>query len=144
VPLRILWQEKLRVAVLVSKPTLQSEHGVSLQSGYSVLEGAKAAAFQISADELASIVESRDTEKLAVHGQLDGIADKLATSLTDGINTAEYSLNQRQDIYGVNKFTESEARSLWEFVWEALQDTTLIILIACALISIVVGIATEV
>ena len=78
-----------------------------------------------------------------MHGQLDGIADKLATSLTDGINTAEYSLNQRQDIYGVNKFTESEARSLWEFVWEALQDTTLIILIACALISSVVGIATE-
>ncbi|RLN17261.1 calcium-transporting ATPase 2, plasma membrane-type-like [Panicum miliaceum] len=60
-------KEKLRVAVLVSKPTLQSEHGVSLQSGYSVLEGAKAAGFQIPADELASIVESRDTEKLAVH-----------------------------------------------------------------------------
>ncbi|CAL4943222.1 unnamed protein product [Urochloa decumbens] len=137
-------REKLRVAVFVSKPALQSdEHGVTLQSEYVVPEGVEAAGFQISADELASIVESRDTEKLAVHGQLDGIADKLATSLTDGINTAEYSLNQRRDIYGVNKFTESEARSLWEFVWEALQDTTLMILVACALISFVVGIATE-
>ncbi|CAN6292689.1 unnamed protein product [Urochloa humidicola] len=136
-------REKLRVSVLVSKPTLQSEHGVSLQSEYVVPEGVEAAGFHISADELASIVERRDTEKLAMHGQLDGIAEKLATSLTDGINTAEYSLNQRRGIYGVNKFTESEARSLWEFVWEALEDTTLIILIACALVSFVVGIATE-
>lgn len=78
-----------------------------------------------------------------MHGDLGGIADKLATSLTDGINTSESSLNQRQGVYGENKFTESEARSLWEFVWEALQDATLLILIACALVSLVVGIATE-
>ena len=43
----------------------------------------------------------------------------------------------------MNKFTESEVRSLWEFVWEALQDTTLVILLACALVSFVVGVATE-
>ncbi|KAL6893794.1 hypothetical protein ACP4OV_007892 [Aristida adscensionis] len=135
--------EKLRVVVLVSKPTVQCEHGVSLQSEYDTPEGVKAAGFQICADELASLVESRDTKKLTVHGQLDGIANKLATSLTDGISTDLYSLNQRQEIYGVNKFTECEARSLWEFVWEALQDTTLIILIACALVSSFVGIATE-
>jgi P-type Ca2+ transporter type 2C len=78
-----------------------------------------------------------------MHGLLDGIADKLVTSLTDGISTDEDSLCRRRDLYGVNKFTESEAPGLWEFVWEALQDTTLIILIACALVSFVVGIATE-
>ncbi|WVZ59839.1 hypothetical protein U9M48_009932 [Paspalum notatum var. saurae] len=139
----LMWQEKLHVGVLVSKSTLQNEHGASLQGEYVVPEGVKAAGFQISANELASIVENRDTKKLTVHGQLHGIADKLVTSLTDGISTDEYGLNQRQDLYGVNKFTESEVRSLWEFVWEALQDTTLIILIACALVSFVVGIATE-
>ncbi|KAK3146740.1 hypothetical protein QOZ80_3BG0271120 [Eleusine coracana subsp. coracana] len=135
--------EKLRVLVLVSKSTLQYEHGVSLQSEYVVPESVKAAGFQICADELASIVETRDNEKLSMHGQLDGIAGKLVTSLTDGISTDEYILNLRRDIYGVNKFTEGEVRGLWEFVWEALQDATLIILIACALVSFVVGIATE-
>ncbi|CAD6205836.1 unnamed protein product [Miscanthus lutarioriparius] len=135
--------EKLRVDVLVSKSTLQSEHGVSLQSECVVPEGVKAAGFQISADDLASLVENHDTEKLTALGQLDGIADKLATSLADGITTDECSLNQRQDMYGANKFTESEVRGLWEFVWEALQDTTLVILIACALVSFVVGVATE-
>ncbi|XP_066370155.1 calcium-transporting ATPase 3, plasma membrane-type-like isoform X1 [Miscanthus floridulus] len=136
-------REKLRVDVLVSKSTLQSEHGVSLQSECVVPEGVKAAGFQISADDLASLVENHDTEKLTALGQLDGIADKLATSLADGITTDECSLNQRQDMYGANKFTESEVRGLWEFVWEALQDTTLVILIACALVSFVVGVATE-
>ncbi|TVT97813.1 hypothetical protein EJB05_05664 [Eragrostis curvula] len=135
--------EKLQVLVLVSKSTLQFEHGVSLQSEYVVPESVKAAGFHISADELASIVENRDHKKLSMHGQLDGIADKLVTSLADGIRADEYSLNQRKDIYGVNKFTETEVRNLWEFVWEALQDTTLIILIACALVSFVVGIGTE-
>ncbi|KAK1645821.1 hypothetical protein QYE76_063626 [Lolium multiflorum] len=116
---------------------------LSLQSQYIVPEDIKATGFQIDADELTSIVESRDTERLAVHGQLDGIADKLATSLTNGISTHEDLLNRRQEIYGVNKFAESEVRSFWEFVWEALQDTTLIILAACAFVSLAVGVTTE-
>uniref|UniRef100_J3LQU0 Calcium-transporting ATPase n=1 Tax=Oryza brachyantha TaxID=4533 RepID=J3LQU0_ORYBR len=138
-----VWQENLQVAALPSKATLEFEDGVSLRSAYVVPEDVQAAGFQIDADELASIVESRDTKKLAVHGQLGGIAHKLATSLTNGIVTDKDLLNQRQDIYGVNKFAETETRSFWEFVWEALQDTTLIILTACAVVSLVVGITTE-
>ncbi|KAF0921980.1 hypothetical protein E2562_020665, partial [Oryza meyeriana var. granulata] len=135
--------EKLQVAALPSKSTVEFEHGVSLQSAYVVPEDVQASGFQIDADELASIVESRDTKKLIAHGQLDGVANKLATSLTNGIVTDKDLLNQRQDIYGVNKFAETEIRSFWEFVWEALQDTTLIILTACAVVSFVVGITTE-
>uniref|UniRef100_A0A0D9VWE1 Calcium-transporting ATPase n=1 Tax=Leersia perrieri TaxID=77586 RepID=A0A0D9VWE1_9ORYZ len=136
-------KEKLQGAALPSKATLEFEHGVSLRSAYVVPEDVQAAGFQIDADELASIVETRDTNKLILHGQLDGIADKLATSLTNGIVTDKDLLNQRQHIYGVNKFAETEIRSFWEFVWDALQDTTLIILTACAMISLVVGITTE-
>ena len=98
--------------------------GLSLQSSqYVVPEDVRAAGFQIDADELTSIVESRDTERLTEHGQLDGIADKLATSLTDGISMREDLLVQREQIYGVNKFAESEPRSFWEFVWDAVVDS---------------------
>ncbi|XP_044364579.1 calcium-transporting ATPase 3, plasma membrane-type isoform X1 [Triticum aestivum] len=137
-------REKLQVAASASKAAVQLQNGLSLQSSqYVVPEDVRAAGFQIDADELTSIVESRDTERLTEHGQLDGIADKLATSLTDGISTCEDLLVQREEIYGVNKFAESEPRSFWEFVWDALQDTTLIILAACAFVSLTVGIATE-
>nr|CAB3466334.1 unnamed protein product [Digitaria exilis] len=135
--------EKLRVAVLVSKAALQFIQGLSLRSEYVVPEEVKAAGFQICADELGAIVEGHDSKKLIIHGGVDGIAEKLATSKTDGITTDEDSIKRRQDIYGINKFTESEVRCFWVFVWEALQDTTLIILAVCAFVSLVVGIAME-
>jgi len=117
--------------------------GLSLRSEYVVPEEVKAAGFQICADELGSIVEGHDSKKLITHGGVDGIAEKLVTSKMDGLSTADDSIKRRQEIYGVNKFTESEVRSFWVFVWEALQDTTLIILAVCAFVSLVVGIVME-
>ncbi|KAG1366906.1 calcium-transporting ATPase 10, plasma membrane-type [Cocos nucifera] len=136
-------KEKLRVAVLVSKAALQFIQGVPLSSEYTVPEEVKAAGFQICADELGSIVEGHDVKKLKMHGGIDGIANKLCTSTTNGLVAAEDRLIRRQEIYGINKFTESPVRSFWVFVWEALQDMTLIILAVCAFVSLIVGIATE-
>ncbi|KAG6482596.1 calcium-transporting ATPase 10, plasma membrane-type-like [Zingiber officinale] len=135
--------EKLRVAVLVSKAALQFIQGIAMQGAYNVPEEVKQAGFQICADELGSCVEGHDVKKLKFHGGVNGIANKLSTSLTDGLTATEEDLKRRRTIYGVNKFTESPVRSFWVFVWEALQDMTLIILAACAFISLIVGVATE-
>lgn len=135
--------EKLRVAVLVSKAALQFIQGITMQGAYNVPEEVKLAGFQICADELGSCVEGHDVKKLKFHGGVTGIANKLSTSLTDGLTATEEDLKRRKSIYGVNKFTESPVRSFWVFVWEALQDMTLIILAACAFISLIVGVATE-
>ncbi|XP_028772746.1 calcium-transporting ATPase 2, plasma membrane-type-like isoform X2 [Neltuma alba] len=135
-------QEKLRVAVLVSKAAFQFIQGVQ-PSDYKVPEEIREAGFQICADELESIVERHDIKKLKYHGGVDGISEKLSTSTTDGISNDSDQLIKRQEIYGINKFIESEARSFWVFVFEALQDMTLMILGVCALVSLVIGIATE-
>lgn len=135
--------EKLRVAVLVSKAAFQFIQGMQ-PSDYSVPKEVEAAGFQIDADELGSIVESHDLKKVKFHGGVDGIANKLATSCTDGLSTDnETVLTRRQELFGVNKFQESEARSFWLFVWEALQDMTLMILGVCAFVSLIVGIVME-
>ncbi|KAK4347897.1 hypothetical protein RND71_034236 [Anisodus tanguticus] len=135
--------EKLRVAVLVSKAAFQFIQGMQ-PSDYSVPKEVEDAGFHIDADELGSIVESHDLKKVKFHGGADGIADKLATSSTNGLSTDnETALTRRQELFGVNKFQESEARSYWLFVWEALQDMTLMILGACAFVSLIVGIAME-
>ncbi|XP_028806922.1 calcium-transporting ATPase 1 [Neltuma alba] len=136
-------QEKFRVAVLVSQAALQFIHGLKLSSEYTVPEEVRAAGFEICADELGSIVEGRDVKKLKIHGGIEGISNKLATSLDEGLSTSEQLLNQRKEIYGINRFTESPARGFWIFVWEALQDTTLMILAVCALVSLLVGIVME-
>ncbi|KAL5556798.1 hypothetical protein UlMin_039034 [Ulmus minor] len=135
-------QEKLRVAVLVSKAAFQFIQGVQ-PSDYTVPEEVKAAGFQICADELGSIVEGHDVKKLKFHGGLDGIAEKLSTSVGNGLDTDTESLNRRVDTFGINKFAESATRGFLVFVWEALQDMTLMILGVCAFVSLIVGIAME-
>ncbi|KAI3451927.1 hypothetical protein Pfo_008592 [Paulownia fortunei] len=135
-------QEKLRIAVLVSKAAFQFIQGMQ-PSDYTVPEEVQAAGFQICADELESIVEGHDVKKLKFHGGVSGIADKLATNSSNGLSTDSESLSRRREIYGTNKFQESEAQSFWVFVWEALQDMTLMILGVCAFVSLIVGIATE-
>lgn len=110
-------------------------------SDYSVPEEVQAAGFQICADELESIVEGHDVKKLKFHGGASGIAQKLATDCSNGITTE--SISPRRQIFGTNKFEESEPQSFWVFVWEALQDMTLMILGVCAFVSLIVGIATE-
>ncbi|XP_008792678.1 calcium-transporting ATPase 10, plasma membrane-type-like isoform X2 [Phoenix dactylifera] len=136
-------QEKLRIAVLVSKAALQFMHGVKVYSEYVVPDEVEAAGFQIGADELGSIVEGHDVKKLKMHGGVEGIADKLSTSTTNGLTATEDALRRRQEVYGANRFTASKVQSFWVFVWEALQDTTLVILAVCAVVSLIVGIAME-
>lgn len=132
-------QEKFRIAVLVSHAALQFLHGIT----YSVPEEVKAAGFDIDAEELGSIVEGRNLKKLKVHDGVEGIVNKLSTSTTNGISTSEDSINRRKGLYGINKFTESPLKGFWVYVWEALQDTTLMILGVCAFVSLVVGITME-
>ncbi|XP_057806763.1 calcium-transporting ATPase 2, plasma membrane-type-like [Salvia miltiorrhiza] len=133
-------QEKLRIAVLVSKAAFEFIKGAKT-SEYSVPDEVEAAGFKICAEELGSIVEGHDLKKLKLHGGVSGIADKLGTNSANGLSTGD--LRRRQEVYGINKFQESEPRSFWVFVWEALHDMTLMILGVCALVSLVVGIATE-
>jgi len=103
----------------------------------------KEAGFQICADEMGSIVEGHDVKKLKFHGGVNGIAEKLSTSTTTGLSGDSEARRRRQELFGVNKFTESEVRSFWVFVFEAVQDMTLMILGVCAIVSLIVGILTE-
>ncbi|KAB2076209.1 hypothetical protein ES319_A06G026400v1 [Gossypium barbadense] len=88
-------------------------------------------------------IHGHDVKKLKIHGGVEDIAAKLSTSIVNGIPTSEHLVNKRKRIYGINKFTETPPRGFWVFVWEALQDTTLMILAVCALVSLAVGITVE-
>jgi Ca2+-transporting ATPase len=171
-------QEKLRVAVLVSKAALQFIHGIHFihqltseitkklndppksrhstesivlrhhaglppQADYAVPAEVAAAGFGVCAEELSSVVESHDVKRLKSHGGVEGVLSKLSTSASDGLPTSRRKRATREELFGVNRFAEAEPRSFWVFVWEALQDMTLMILAACALVSLLVGVATE-
>lgn len=76
-----------------------------------------------------------------MHGGVEGIVGKVTVSLDEGVRSD--TISTRQKIYGSNHYTEKPPRTFWMFVWDALQDLTLIILMVCAVVSIGVGLATE-
>lgn len=108
---------------------------------YRLSQEAREAGFGIHPDELASIGRSHDVRALKSHGGVDGVARKISVSLSEGVSEEE--ITTRQNIFGLNRFAEKQARTFLMFVWEALHDLTLIILMVCAVVSIGVGLATE-
>lgn len=99
------------------------------------------AGFGIEPDELGTIVRTHNMEMFESHGGVDGVSKAVSVSLNDGVVSADVPL--RQEIYGRNQFAEKPSKSFWMFIWEALHDLTLIILMACSAVSVGVGIATE-
>ncbi|KAG6538256.1 hypothetical protein ZIOFF_003369 [Zingiber officinale] len=131
---------KFRVALYVQKAALHFIDA-SATAEYPLTEEVRKAGYLINPDELANIARTHDNKRLKKHGGVSGIARKTSTSLDYGVKTSDLSI--RQEIYGINQYVEKPPRSFLMFVWDALHDLTLLILIICALISIVVGLATE-
>lgn len=135
-------QEKIRIALYVQKAALHFIDAASRAADKcQISEEVKQAGFSIDPDDLASIVRSHDLKQLESHLGLEGLARKLSVSMEKGVCPSEIS--NRQRIYGLNQFVEKPSRPFFMFVWDTLQDLTLIILMVCAVISIGVGIATE-
>ncbi|XP_019173309.1 PREDICTED: calcium-transporting ATPase 2, plasma membrane-type-like [Ipomoea nil] len=136
-------QEKLRIAVLVSKAAFQFIQGVKPPSDYTLPKEVEEAGYEICPDELGALVEGHDLKKLKFHGGVESIASKLRTSSTNGLTSDADALHRRQELFGINKFKETAPKSFWVFVWEALHDMTLMILGMCAFVSLIVGLVME-
>ncbi|CAL5330671.1 unnamed protein product [Camellia sinensis] len=138
--LKMQKEEKIRVALYVQKAAFRFiDAGNRVEHRLS--ENVREAGFGVEPDELASVVRSHDSKGMETHGGVEGFARKISVSLNDGVVSTDIPL--RQKVFGLNKFVEKPSRPFWMFVWEALQDLTLIILIVCAAVSVGVGIATE-
>lgn len=92
-------------------------------------------------DKLASMVRNYDMKALRSLNGVNGIAEVVNVSIDEGVKSTD--IPTRQETYGINKYTEKPSKSFFMFIWDALHDLTLIILIVCAIVSIGVGLATE-
>lgn len=146
-------KEDLRVAFITLRaalrfldavpPGLSNPSEEARPEGYEngLPDEARDAGFRIHPDKIASLVRNHDIKVLKTLGGVGGLATRLRVSLDNGVESTDLSV--RQEIYGTNRYTEKPSKNFFEFLWEALQDSTLIILIVCAVVSIVVGLATE-
>ncbi|XP_024453327.2 putative calcium-transporting ATPase 11, plasma membrane-type isoform X2 [Populus trichocarpa] len=133
-------QEKIRIALYVNKAALHFIEAAKVVE-HKLSDNVRQTGFGIGPDELAALARSHDINDLESHGGVEGLAREVSASLNDGVVSSDISL--RQNIYGFNRYAEKPARSFWMFVWDALHDLTLVILMVCAVVSIGVGIATD-
>ncbi|KAL1551848.1 Calcium-transporting ATPase 9, plasma membrane-type [Salvia divinorum] len=75
--------------------------------------------------------------------RVKGISGMLRTDVETGITGDDDEFAQRRDAFGSNTYPVKKGRTFWMFLWDAWQDTTLIILIVAAIASLALGIKTE-
>lgn len=86
-------------------------------------------------DSLISAIERSDKNKINEIGTIDEIANKLNTSIESGLTNNSIQTNRNK--FGLNVLPEKEIKSFGSLLIEALSDQTLIILIGCAIFSLV-------
>ncbi|KAF5954888.1 hypothetical protein HYC85_007744 [Camellia sinensis] len=99
--------------------------------------------YGIDQECLASVTRDHDFSALEQYGGVKGLADVLKTNVEKGIDGDDVDLLKRTNAFGSNTYPRKKGRSFWSFVWDACQDTTLIILIIAAAASLGLGIKSE-
>ncbi|PIN11028.1 Calcium transporting ATPase [Handroanthus impetiginosus] len=90
----------------------------------------------VDQSSLANLVKEKSLEQLAKLGGNEGISASLNTDLQHGINE---DIASRQEAFGTNTYQKQPAKSFFHFIWEAFKDPTILILLACAALSLGFG-----
>uniref|UniRef100_UPI0037E95185 plasma membrane calcium-transporting ATPase 3b isoform X3 n=1 Tax=Semicossyphus pulcher TaxID=241346 RepID=UPI0037E95185 len=96
--------------------------------------------FGVTVEELRELMELRGTDALQKiqesYGDTEGLCQRLQSSTTEGLSGDPTDLDRRSQTFGQNFIPPKKPKTFLELVWEALQDVTLIILEAAAIISL--------
>lgn len=92
---------------------------------------------ELTPDRLLDLIDPKNLDLLTSIGGVEGLASKLDSSLLYGISTNQLELQISK--YGNNSLPEPVSHSFFQFVWEALKDQTLIVLMIAAAVEMSVG-----
>ena len=94
----------------------------------------------ISIEKILELMESKDANVLKELGGVTLMAQSLGSDTTGGVMSAsENDLVQRRAQYGENKLERKPPPSILELFLDAMKDTTIIVLLIAALISVAIG-----
>ena len=74
-------------------------------------------------------------------GDIDVLIELLKVNIHTGLNENEVST--MRNIFGTNVFPEAPSQSFLQLLYESLCDTTLIVLMIAAIVSIILGVIIE-
>lgn len=99
--------------------------------------------YGVAPSDLVQLLQDREYGDLEKLGGVEGLARELHTDLEYGLDENEEQLQKRREAYGSNTYPKKVTKGFWSFVWDACKDTTLNILMVCAVVSLATGMWTE-
>lgn len=99
--------------------------------------------FGVGPRKLQGIVKARELSFLHQLGEVSGVAKSLRTNIEEGLSGDTNEILLRKKYFGENNYPRKKQKRFFVFVWETFQDTTLIILILCAAISLITGMTSK-
>jgi Ca2+-transporting ATPase len=90
--------------------------------------------------KLADMVKDKNLKSLTEFGGVEGIGHVLGTVHDKGIIGSDDDISRRLELFGSNTYKKPPPKGLLHFVLEAFNDTTIIILLVCAGLSLGFGI----
>ncbi|KAL5702173.1 P-type Ca(2+) transporter [Ranunculus cassubicifolius] len=90
---------------------------------------------------IVQIVREKKLQGLVQFGGVRQVAAVFHTDIDSGISGEEKDISYRRDMFGSNTYRKPKPKGFFHFVLEAVKDTTILILLACATLSIVFGVA---
>ncbi|KAA6357788.1 MAG: putative calcium-transporting ATPase 10, plasma membrane-type [Streblomastix strix] len=93
-------------------------------------------------DELQSLMELRDIHSFNQNGGIQEVFCKLKTN-SEGLDQSTLLAEERQRRFGKNIMSKPQTKSFLRLWFEAFQDTTLIILMVLAVVSLIIAVGVE-
>ncbi|KAL8548160.1 hypothetical protein ACS0TY_007470 [Phlomoides rotata] len=90
--------------------------------------------------KLTEMVKNKTLDDLHSFGGIEGLVKLLKTSMENGVNQDEEELRKRRVAFGSNTYVKPKPKGLIYFVIDAFRDPTILILLACAALSLAFGI----
>lgn len=96
--------------------------------------------FGVDKKVLSDMVSGRDMDALSQLGGVKAMVAALESDEKGGIDGNAAGVKYRSEVFGSNMYKKAPAKSFFSFVLEAFKDTTIIILLICAVLSLGFGI----
>ncbi|XP_042482482.1 putative calcium-transporting ATPase 13, plasma membrane-type isoform X2 [Macadamia integrifolia] len=89
---------------------------------------------------LIEIIKEKNPDRLRQLGGVEAVVASLQTDVENGICGDAEDVASRRNNFGSNSYPKQPPKSLFHFVLEAIKDTTILILLGCAILSLGFGI----
>ncbi|POO02065.1 P-type ATPase [Trema orientale] len=139
-PIMKYWRFAFAASVLGFRAQQSGTKTMCPYSSYSALNIEAESGFGIKQTVLSQLVEEKDEVLLEELGGVDGIAVALRTDLVRGIHDEVEDIDRRRKAFGANILPNPPKKGFVQFLWPAMLDINVLILIICGSVSLGLGI----